>query len=70
MQQFILNVKQGDRRAEKQLQKMMKDGWRVVSVTPIDNGRSLTKTVGLGLLFLPLAFFGKRKPTTQYILEK
>ena len=68
--QIILKVKRGDYWAERKLKTMMKKGWRIVSSTAPDQGRSLTKTVGLGLIFLPLDVFGRRKSVTEYVLEK
>ncbi len=36
-------------------------GWDVTGTMPLDQGRSAVKTIGLGLIFLPLALLGKRK---------
>ena len=43
------------------IEKRQKAGWAVVSVQPLDRGRSWAKTGCLGLIFLPLALLGKRK---------
>ncbi|MDD2521754.1 MAG: hypothetical protein PHW11_02885 [Anaerolineaceae bacterium] len=40
-------------------------GYRVISVQTIDRGWSLIKTGCLGLIFLPLALLGKKKPVIQ-----
>ena len=70
MSQTTLDVKQGNRGQERKLSKLMAQGWRVVTAVPVGGGRSVIKTVGLGLIFLPLAIFGNRKQVTRYILEK
>ena len=38
-----------------------KNGWSVLSTDTTDRGRSGLKTVGLAVIFLPLALLGKRK---------
>ena len=43
------------------IKKEQGNGWSVISTGPVDGGRSALKTVGLGLIFLPLALLGKRK---------
>lgn len=40
-------------------------GYRVVSVQSVDRGWSLLKTGCLGMIFLPLALLGKKKPVIQ-----
>jgi hypothetical protein len=48
----------------------MKQGWTIKTAVPIGGGRSAAKTIGLGLIFLPLALFGTNKVVTRYILEQ
>ncbi len=45
-------------------------GYRVVSVQSVDRGWSLVKTGCLGLIFLPLALLGKKKPVIQITYQK
>jgi len=45
-------------------------GYRVVSVQSIDRGWSLIKTGCLGLIFLPLALLGKKKPVIQVTYQR
>lgn len=45
-------------------------GYRVVTVQSVDRGWSLVKTGCLGLIFLPLALLGKKKPVIQVIYQK
>ena len=47
-----------------------KRGYRVVSVQTVDRGWSLIKTGCLGLIFLPLALLGKKKPVIQVTFQK
>jgi len=50
------------RAMEKGNRKMVKSGWVVETVTPVEQGYGCLKTGCLGLLFFPLALLGK-KPT-------
>jgi hypothetical protein len=45
-------------------------GFRVISVQTVDRGWSLIKTGCLGLIFLPLALLGKRKPIIQVTFQR
>lgn len=45
-------------------------GYRVISVQSVDRGWSLIKTGCLGLIFLPLALLGKKKPVIQVTYQK
>ena len=45
-------------------------GYRVVSVQSVDRGWSLIKTGCLGLIFLPLALLGKKKPVIQVTYQR
>jgi hypothetical protein len=45
-------------------------GFRVVSVQSVDRGWSLLKTGCLGMIFLPLALLGKKKPVIQVTYQK
>jgi hypothetical protein len=45
-------------------------GYRVLSVQTIDRGWSLIKTGCLGLIFLPLALLGKKKPVIQVTYQR
>ena len=45
-------------------------GFRVVSVQSVDRGWSLLKTGCLGMVFLPLALVGKKKPVIQVTYQK
>lgn len=47
-----------------------KRGYRVVSVQTVDRGWSLIKTGCLGLIFLPLALLGKKKPVIQVTFQR
>lgn len=47
-----------------------KRGYRVVSVQTVDRGWSLIKTGCLGLIFLPLALLGKKKPVIQVTYQR
>lgn len=47
-----------------------KRGYRVVSVQTVDRGWSLIKTGCLGLIFLPLALLGKKKPLIQVTFQR
>jgi len=47
-----------------------KRGYRVVTVQSVDQGWSLVKTGCLGLIFLPLALLGKKKPVIQVNYQK
>jgi len=50
-----------ERKMQAGIQKEQGSGWSVMSTGAADRGRSGLKTVGLGLIFLPLALLGKRK---------
>ncbi|MBP7213430.1 MAG: hypothetical protein KBA03_04270 [Anaerolineaceae bacterium] len=45
-------------------------GFRVVSVQSVDRGWSLLKTGCLGIIFLPLALLGKKKPVIQVTYQR
>ena len=45
-------------------------GYRVVSVQSVDRGWSLLKTGCLGMIFLPLALLGKKKPVIQVTFQR
>jgi hypothetical protein len=45
-------------------------GYRVVTVQSVDRGWSLIKTGCLGLIFLPLALLGKKKPVIQVTYQR
>ena len=45
-------------------------GFRVVSVQSVDRGWSLLKTCCLGMIYLPLALLGKKKPVIQVTYQK
>lgn len=47
-----------------------KSGYRVVAVQSVDRGWSLIKTGCLGLIFLPLALLGKKKPVIQVTYQR
>ena len=50
-----------DRLMQSGIKREQQNGWSVLSTGTTDRGRSGLKTVGLGLVFLPLALLGKRK---------
>lgn len=45
-------------------------GYLVVSVQSVDRGWSFIKTGCLGLIFLPLALLGKKKPVIQVTYQR
>jgi len=51
-----------ERKMQAGIKKEQGNGWSVISTGAEVGGRSALKTVGLGLIFLPLALLGKRKP--------
>jgi len=58
-----------DKASQKGITKMTKQGWEVVSVTPVDQGYAKGKTCCLAIVFLPLALFGK-KPTAMSVVYR
>ena len=56
--------------ANRAISRMEVRGFRVISVQTVDRGWSLIKTGCLGLIFLPLALLGKRKPITQVTFQR
>lgn len=52
------------------ISRMEARGFRVISVQTVDRGWSLLKTGCLGLIFLPLALLGKRKPIIQVTFQR
>lgn len=56
--------------ANRAISRMEARGFRVISVQTIDRGWSLLKTGCLGLIFLPLALLGKRKPIIQVTFQR
>ncbi|MEI7689825.1 MAG: hypothetical protein WCI79_02575 [Candidatus Saccharibacteria bacterium] len=55
---------------ERALNKYSQQGWSICDTNSKAGRRSLTRTVGLGLIFLPLALVGVKKGKTQIILER
>lgn len=56
--------------ANRAISRMEARGFRVISVQTVDRGWSLLKTGCLGLIFLPLALLGKRKPIIQVTFQR
>ena len=56
--------------ANRAISRMEARGFRVISVQTVDRGWSLIKTGCLGLIFLPLALLGKRKPIIQVTFQR
>jgi len=56
--------------ANRAISRMEVRGFRVISVQTVDRGWSLIKTGCLGLIFLPLALLGKRKPIIQVTFQR
>ena len=56
--------------ANRAISRMEVRGFRVISVQTVDRGWSLLKTGCLGLIFLPLALLGKRKPIIQVTFQR
>lgn len=56
--------------ANRAISRMEARGFRVISVQTVDRGWSLIKTGCLGLIFLPLALLGKRKPIIQITFQR
>lgn len=56
--------------ANSAIRRMESRGYHVVSVQSVDRGWSLVKTGCLGLIFLPLALLGKRKPLIQVTFQR
>ncbi len=56
--------------ANRAISRMEARGFRVISVQTVDRGWSMIKTGCLGLIFLPLALLGKRKPIIQVTFQR
>jgi len=62
--------KAGQRRLEHDLNKLAKQGWRVVGSDSQQGKFGVIKTVGLGVLFLPLALKGRKKGKINVMLQR
>ncbi len=56
--------------ANRAIARFERKGYRVLAVQSIDRGWSLIKTGCLGLIFLPLALLGKKKPVIQVTYQR
>lgn len=56
--------------ANRGIARMEARGYRVIAVQTIDRGWSFLKTGCLGLIFLPLALLGKRRPIVQVTFQR
>lgn len=68
-QQILFRMNEGDYWAKRRLGRLLKRGYRISSSHSINRGWNLGKTIGLGLVFLPLALGGKRATQIEYILD-
>lgn len=60
----------GHHKLEKTLNKLGEDGWRVVDSESQKGKIGVAKTVGLGVLFLPLALKGRKKGKINVMIER
>ena len=70
LQQKVLRISQRNKQHQKELQRLLSDGWVIKSSTSQSQGYNAGKTCCLGGLFLPLALLGRKDNITEYILEK
>lgn len=70
MQKTKIEYYPNQRAANNGISRHERFGYRVVSVQTIDQGWSLLKTGCLGLIFLPLALLGKKRPVIQVTFQK
>jgi hypothetical protein len=70
MMKTIIKYYTSQSAANRAISRMEARGFRVISVQTVDRGWSLIKTGCLGLIFLPLALLGKRKPIIQITFQR
>ena len=70
MKQTKIKVYNSQTAANRGIARNERRGFRVVSVQSVDRGWSLLKTGCLGMIFLPLALLGKKKPVIQVTYQK
>jgi hypothetical protein len=70
MMKTIIKYYTSQSAANRAISRMEARGFRVISVQTVDRGWSLIKTGCLGLIFLPLALLGKRKPIIQVTFQR
>jgi hypothetical protein len=70
MMKTIIKYYTSQSAANRAISRMEVRGFRVISVQTVDRGWSLIKTGCLGLIFLPLALLGKRKPIIQVTFQR
>lgn len=62
--------KKGRRDLQETIDKLSADGWKIDKTETINGGWNILKTILLGILFLPLALFGKRKRQIKIVLSR
>lgn len=62
--------KKGQKNLEKELNKLGSEGWRVVDSENQKGKISVTRAVGLGVIFLPLALKSRKKGKINILLER
>jgi len=70
MKKTKINIYNSQSAANRAIARNERRGFRVVSVQSVDRGWSLLKTGCLGMIFLPLALLGKKKPVIQVTYQR
>ncbi|HCR35933.1 hypothetical protein A2130_00205 [Candidatus Woesebacteria bacterium GWC2_33_12] len=62
--------KKGRKQMQEAIDNLSSEGWKIDKTETVSGGWNVLKAILLGILFLPLAFFGKRKPLTKIMLSR